>query len=114
MRKVRLRKRLKYGNTKVTFDNIEFDSIKEANRYRDLKLMQKANVISDLQMQVKFVLVPTQKGGIRTERAITYTADFTYIENGKFVVEDVKGSRTIQYIIKRKLMKQAGYEITEV
>lgn len=101
------------GNKKIYFDNIKFDSLKEASRYRDLKLLQKAGVISDLKLQVKFELLPSQKGGIRNERPWTYTADFTYMENGKLIIEDTKGYKTIQYVITRKMMKSLGHEVTE-
>lgn len=91
----------KYGNIKTrTFDGIKHDSRKEANRWCELKLLQRAGEISDLKRQVKFELIPKQEG----ERACTYVADFVYIENGKKVVEDVKGKRTEVYKIKRKLM----------
>ena len=91
----------KYGNIKtVTSDGIKHDSIKEANRWCDLLLLQRAGVIQDLQRQVKFVLIPKQEG----ERPVYYIADFVYIENGKRVVEDVKGHRTDVYKLKKKLM----------
>lgn len=91
----------KYGNIKtVTSDGIKHDSIKEANRWCDLLLLQRAGVIHDLQRQVKFVLIPKQEG----ERPVYYIADFVYIENGKRVVEDVKGHRTDVYKLKKKLM----------
>ena len=87
----------KYHNKKVMIDGIKFDSKKEANRYQELKLMQRAGIISDLQRQVKYVLIPSQKGddGRVVERPCTYIADFVYVdENGKKVVEDTKGYRT--------------------
>ena len=91
----------KYGNIKTTTsDGIRHDSIKEANRWCELNLLQRAGVISNLQRQVKFELIPKQDG----ERAVHYVADFVYIENGKQVVEDVKGMRTDVYKIKRRLM----------
>ena len=69
------------------------------------KLMQRAGVISDLQMQVSFELIPSQKvDGKVVERAVNYIADFVYQQNGQKVVEDTKGMRTKDYIIKRKLM----------
>lgn len=106
---------MKYGNRKTEIDGILFDSKKEASRYLDLKLMQQAGEISDLRMQVKYELVPPQKGETRNERAISYIADFVYGEKGKPVVEDVKGHRTKEYIIKRKLMKWVhGIEVKEI
>lgn len=91
----------KYGNIKtVTSDGIKHDSIKEANRWCELLLLQRAGVIQDLQRQVKFLLIPKQEG----ERAVYYIADFTYTENGKSVVEDAKGMRTKEYKLKKKMM----------
>lgn len=108
----------KYHNKKVMIDGIKFDSKKEANRYQELKLMQRAGIITDLQRQVKYVLVPSQKGddGRVIERPCTYIADFVYIdENGKTVIEDTKGYRTSDYKIKRKLMLYIhGVKINEI
>ena len=94
----------KYGNKKVQFDGLTFDSRKEARRYAELKLLLRAGKITDLELQKEFILIPklTVKG--KTERAVKYKADFVYKENGEMVVEDVKGLRTKEYIIKRKLM----------
>jgi hypothetical protein len=110
----------KYHNRKViTSDGISHDSQREANRWCELKLLERAGKIKDLQRQVKFVLIPAQvevyerygKKGQRLndgerviEKECAYIADFTYTENGKKVVEDTKGMKTKDYIIKRKLM----------
>ena len=98
----------KYGARKVTIDGITFDSMREAQRWCELRLLQRGKVISDLQRQVKFELLPAQYGecGKVVERAVTYIADFVYIENktGKKIVEDAKGMRTKEYILKRKMM----------
>lgn len=106
----------KYGNRKVIRDGIEFDSIKECQRYCELKLMQRAGVISDLQMQVPFELIPTQRiDGKVVERPVTYIADFVYKQDGQKVVEDTKGYKTPEYIIKRKLMLYVrGIRIREI
>lgn len=77
-----------------------YASKREARRAGELTLMEKCGLISDLEQQVKFELVPKQAG----ERAVTYTADFRYRENGQIVVEDSKGMKTQQYVIRRKLM----------
>ena len=103
----------KYHNRKVEIDGIKFDSIKEGERYLELKLLLKAGKIRDLQMQVEFELIPKQGG----EQACKYKADFVYhmADTGKMVVEDVKGKRTREYIIKRKLMLwRHGIKIVEV
>lgn len=97
--------RSKYGNRTVTRNGETFDSAKEARRYGELVLLERAGQVFDLKRQVKYELIPTQKiGGKVVERACTYVADFVYKENGKTVVEDTKGFRTKDYIIKRKLM----------
>lgn len=106
----------KYNSKKITVGNETFDSSKEYRRFSELKLLQRAGRISDLRRQVKFILIPTQRepdeigprGGVKKgnviEQECSYVADFVYTENGKTVVEDTKGFRTPDYIIKRKLM----------
>ena len=97
--------RSKYGAKKVVSDGITFDSRKEANRYRELVLLERAGRIQNLQCQVKFELIPSQRvDGRVVERAVQYVADFVYTQDGKTVVEDTKGFKTKDYIIKRKLM----------
>ncbi len=91
----------KYGNRKLTApDGQVFDSVKEYHRWGCLRLLERAGAISNLRRQVKYELIPKQLG----ERACNYIADFTYMENGKLVVEDVKGVKTEVYKIKKKLM----------
>lgn len=108
----------KYNNQKITVNGQVFDSKKEANRYKELRLLEKAGEIYDLRRQVKFKLIPTQRDeatGKVIERECSYRADFVYEEDGKTVVEDVKGFRTKEYIIKRKLMLwRYGIRIMEV
>jgi len=106
----------KYKNRKAVVNGITFDSIKEARRYQELLLLEKAGVITDLQMQVKFVLIPSQRiKGKVVERQCTYKADFVYKENGETIVEDTKGFRTKDYIIERKLMLHVhGIRIREI
>jgi hypothetical protein len=103
----------------MTSDGIKHASQKEATRWCELKLLERAGKISDLQRQVEFELIPCQyetyerfskRGellgeGLRVaERRCVYVADFVYTEDGKKVVEDTKGMRTKEYVIKRKLM----------
>ena len=91
----------KYGARKVKApDGQVFDSVKEYHRWGVLRLLERAGRISDLKRQVSYELIPKQQG----ERACSYVADFTYMENGKLVVEDCKGYRTPEYRLKRKLM----------
>lgn len=123
----------KYRNKKYTStDGITFDSKKEYRRYNELRLLEKAGKIEDLARQVKFVLIPGQyeetdevytkgkhkgmkKQGALLERECAYYADFVYKENGKLVVEDTKGVRTPDYILKRKMMLYFyGIRIKEV
>lgn len=108
--------RNKYHNQKVVVDGITFDSKKEAKRYRELCLMKRAGIISDLELQKEYTLIPTQRiNGKAVERSVVYKADFSYKENGVQVVEDTKGVKTRDYIIKRKLMLWIyGIRIREV
>ena len=95
----------KYRNRKIKTPDGEFDSVREHSRWVELQILEKAGLISGLKRQVKFELIPSQKEGKKTvERSVSYVADFVYRENGKTVVEDAKGVRTPEYIIKRKLM----------
>lgn len=95
----------KYHNRKITVDGEKFDSIKEYRRFRELQLLERAGEISNLRRQDRFPLIPAQyKDGKCVERECDYIADFVYTENGKKIVEDVKGVRTDAYKIKRKLM----------
>lgn len=106
----------KYNSRKITVDGIDFDSKKEARRFCELCLLEKAGQITNLERQVKFELIPSQKiDGKVVERSCTYVADFVYTENGKNVVEDTKGFKTKDYIIKRKLMLHVhGIRIKEI
>ena len=111
----------KYKNKKIEVNGRLFDSKKEARRFQHLSLLQQAGKIADLQLQVKFVLIPTQRiDGKVVERECAYIADFTYIDNasGKMVVEDVKSPylrKEPRYVIKRKLMlERYGIRISEV
>lgn len=109
---------MKYHNKKTIVDGITFDSKKEGQRYIELKLLERGGLISNLQRQVKYTLIPSQKiDGKVVERAVTYSADFVYKDNetGQTVVEDTKGIKTKDYIIKRKLMLYVhGIRIMEV
>ena len=123
-------KKSKYHSKKITVNGITYDSKKEYKRHVELTLLEKAGSITDLRRQVKFVLIPAQyeiferygkkgqrlKDGQRCiEKECAYVADFTYQENGKKVVEDTKGFKTKDYIIKRKLMMWVhGIRIKEV
>ena len=106
----------KYKSRKVRVGGLVFDSRKEYIRWYELVLLQKAGQISDLNRQVKFELIPSQRiAGKVVERACSYVADFVYTENGKTVVEDTKGFKTKDYIIKRKLMLWVhGIRVVEV
>lgn len=121
----------KYHARKVTVDGIVFDSKREAKRYSELKLMEQAGVITDLRRQVKFVLIPAQRGpspgifkkgahkgepkpGKVLESECAYIADFVYYNGSEMIVEDAKGLRTKDYVIKRKLMLyQHGIRVRE-
>ena len=121
----------KYKAKKASVDGIEFDSRKEANRYCELKLLQRAGKIQNLELQKAFELIPAQReaytivkrGGIIKgkviEKAVFYRADFVYTENGETVVEDVKGYKGggayAVFTIKRKLLLyKYGIKIKEI
>lgn len=108
--------RSKYGNKKVKRDGVTFDSKREARRWSELSLLEKAGTIQNLQRQVKYELLPSQRiDGKVAERAAHYVADFVYEQDGLTVVEDTKGFKTPDYIIKRKLMLwRHGIRIKEV
>lgn len=95
----------KYHNKKIIIDGYEFDSIAESRRYQELKLLERAKEIKELQLQPKFLLQEAFKKNGKTYRKIEYIADFSYIENGKVIVEDVKGMETKEFKIKRKLFE---------
>jgi hypothetical protein len=98
----------KYHAKKIKWNGQTFDSKKEFIRYQELLLLQRAGKICDLERQVKIPLLPSQKdeNGKVIERAVTYIADFVYydIEQNKTIVEDTKGFKTPEYILKRKMM----------
>ena len=110
-------KHSKYKNTKVVIDGHAFDSKKEGKRYIDLKLLQRAGQIQDLQLQVVFVLVEAVVLDGRKKPAMRYVADFTYMQGGLKIVEDVKSCATRRlpaYRQKKHLMKSVhNIEIQE-
>lgn len=130
----------KYRNKKVTVGGVTYDSQKEYDRWRELCLLQRAGKITGLDRQVKFELIPAQYRTVETgerykrnnlargiragdpktkevclEQSCVYIADFVYKQDGRQVVEDTKGVRTADYIIKRKLMLLVyGIKIKEI
>ena len=109
--------RNKYHNRKYSADGEVFDSKKEYQRWQELKLLEKAGEITELRRQVPFELLPNQrepdkigprggrKPGRIIERKAVYVADFVYRDRaGQEVIEDCKGMRTKEYILKRKLL----------
>ena len=95
--------RSKYYSKKTCVDGIVFDSKREADRYLVLKSMEEDGAIEDLRRQVRYELVPAFDVDGRHYRPVFYVADFVYVEDGKEVVEDVKGMRTDTYRLKSKL-----------
>ena len=107
----------KYRNRKVTREGQTYDSVKEYRRAIELDLLERGGIIKNLKRQVKFELIPSQRDerGKVAERAVNYIADFVYFEGDRLIVEDTKGFRTKDYIIKRKLMRYLlGIEVREV
>ena len=124
-------KRSKYGNKKVKYEGLKFDSEKERDRYIFLKEQEKLGNIQDLQLQVKYELIPAikeeyvehlkTKDKVKTrtiQLAITYTCDFQYYKNGELVIEDVKSHPkmlTKEYALKKKMLfALKGLKIREV
>lgn len=116
----------KYHSKKIQADGQTFDSKKEYRRWCSLRLMEGSGAITDLRRQVKYILIPAQygpsttgpRGGVKRgpllERECAYIADFVYQKDGETVVEDTKGIRTKDFIIKRKLMlERYGIRILE-
>lgn len=121
-----VKKRSKYGNRKVVRDGIKFDSEREAARFGELKVLRAMGKIRDLRLQVNFTLVEgyTTIEGKRI-KPMVYRANFTYERvtepdcNGTVrwlhEVEDVKGMKTKDYLLKKKLMQDKyGITIREV
>ena len=98
--------RSKYRNKITELDGIKFHSAKEAKRYSELKLLEKAGKIHSLMLQVPYQLIEPMRINGKYYRAISYYADFVYVENNNTVCEDVKGMQTDIFKIKMRLMKQ--------
>lgn len=96
----------KYRNKKVIVDGKKFDSKKEGDRYKELRLLERAGEISDLELQPRFLLQDKFKKNGKAYRKIEYVADFKYIENGKTIVEDVKGMQTDVFKLKHKIFEK--------
>lgn len=121
-------KQSKYHSTKVTYGGMTFDSRKEYRRYQTLQMLEKGGVITNLRRQVRYELIPNQyttktiqlktmqkQKQVLVERKVEYVADFVYEQDGTTIVEDTKGFRTADYIIKRKLMLWVhGIKIEEI
>ena len=100
----------KYRNTKTVIDGIKFDSKLEAERYAQLKILERAGVIRDLELQPSFELLPSFRKNGKTWRKTVYKADFRYIlcEDDKTIIEDVKGSTAVitdVFRLKQKLFE---------
>ena len=94
----------KYGAKRTTVNGHTFASKKEAARYQELRLLERAGHITGLELQPRYELQPSFKHGGKTIRAITYVADFRYYEDGALVVEDAKGMQTQMFRMKRKML----------
>ena len=111
----------KYHNKKTVADGIKFDSKLEAERYSQLKMMERARVIRDLQLQPEYELIPSFRKNGKTWRRTVYKADFRYIlaEDDSYIIEDVKGSTEVitgVFRLKQKLFeyKYPDYTISIV
>ena len=106
----------KYHNTKTVLDGIKFDSKLEAERYAQLKILERAGVIRDLELQPEYELIPSFKKDGKTWRRTTYKADFKYIlcEDDKIIIEDVKGSTAVITDVFRLKQKLFEYRYPEL
>ena len=107
----------KYHNTKTVLDGIKFDSKLEAKRYGQLKILERAGVIRDLELQPSFELIPSFRKNGKTWRRTLYKADFRYIlaEDDSYIIEDVKGSTSVitdVFRLKQKLFEYKYPELT--
>ena len=107
----------KYHNTKTVADGIKFDSKLEAERYAQLKMMECAGVIRDLELQPEYELIPSFRKNGKTWRRTVYKADFRYIlaEDDSYIIEDVKGSTAVitdVFRLKQKLFEYKYPELT--
>lgn len=108
----RVRRRHKYGANKVEIDGIKFDSQKEAIRYKELKLLERVGKISALELQPRFELVGKYKNGAgKSIRKMEYVADFRYVLDGEVIIEDTKGFKTKDYLLKKKLFEKKFYPL---
>lgn len=106
--------RSKYHAKKTCVDGITFDSKREADRYLVLKSMEEDGAIENLRRQVRYELVPAFDVDGKHYRPVYYVADFVYVEDGKEVVEDVKGMKTDVYRLKSKIFaRRYGMGIRE-
>lgn len=105
---------MKYHSRKTEVDGITFDSKAESRRYMVLKLMEDQGTIKDLELQPRFLLQAAYTSGSGKKiRKLEYVADFLYkTETGKVVVEDVKGMKTKEYRIKKKIFEKIYYPLT--
>ena len=105
----------KYHNKKTFIDGIKFDSKLEAERFAQLKMMECAGVIRDLELQPEYELIPSFRKNGKTWRKAVYKADFRYIlaENDSFIIEDVKGSISVITDVFRLKQKMFEYKYPE-
>ena len=102
----------KYRNNRMQINRYVFDSQLEGTRYRQLKLLESAGEISNLRLQVPFLLQDSFRKNGKTYRKIEYIADFVYEEKGQTIVEDTKGMKTDVFKIKQKLFEYKYPDLT--
>ena len=106
----------KYHNKKTVIDGIKFDSKLEAERYSQLKMMERAGIIRDLELQPEYELIPSFRKNGKTWRRTVYKADFRYIlaEDDSYIIEDVKGSTAVITDVFRLKQKLFEYKYPEL
>lgn len=115
LRHYKRKPRSKYRNVKTAVDGITFDSKREAKRYNELKLLKRAGLIKNLELQKRFVLLDKYENGNGEKiRSVSYVCDFFYkdVNTGEDIVEDVKGQKTQVYNIKKKWFEAVYYPLT--
>lgn len=95
--------RNKYGNRRVASDGYTFDSQAEFLRYRELRLLERAGIITGLRVHPRYEIIPGFRHNGKKVRATYYEPDFVYVEGGRTIAEDIKGKATQVYRIKMRL-----------
>ena len=103
--------RSKYGNRRVKADGYSFDSQAEHRRFIDLQTVEQGGLITALTVHPRYKVLDSYTYQGKRKQGIVYEGDFSYVEDGQLVVEDVKGRETEGFKLKRKLFEARYPEI---